>query len=54
MLDVWIVGFFAAALSGIAAIKLIKLLIKSNKFYIFGIYCLLASAVAFLAGFGVI
>jgi len=47
-------GFAAAALSGVIAIKFINLLIKNNKFYVFGIYCLLASALAFLVGFGII
>jgi undecaprenyl-diphosphatase len=49
-----IIGFIAAFICGILSIKFIKLLIKSNKFYIFGIYCLLASAFAFVVGFGVI
>ena len=47
-------GFAAAMLCGIISIKFIKVLIKNNKFYIFGIYCLFASAFAFLTGFGVI
>ena len=47
-------GFLAAMVCGVFAIKFIKALIKSNKFYIFGIYCLLASAFAFLLGFGVV
>ncbi|MCL2200376.1 MAG: undecaprenyl-diphosphate phosphatase [Oscillospiraceae bacterium] len=50
----WAVGFVAATICGIFAIKFIKVLIKSSKFYIFSIYCLLASALAFLIGFGVI
>ena len=50
----WAVGFVAALLSGILAISFIKMLAVSNKFYIFGFYSLLASAFAFLAGFGVI
>jgi len=50
----WLVGFAAAAACGVLAIKFIRLLIKNNKFYVFGIYCLLASVVAFLTGFGVI
>lgn len=50
----WGIGFIAASVSGVLAIRFIKLLIKNNKFYIFGIYCLLASAISFLAGFGVI
>jgi len=50
----WTIGFVVATVCGIFAIKFIKVLIKSKKFYIFGIYCLLASAFAFLIGFGVI
>jgi len=50
----WLVGFAAAALCGILAIRFIRLLVKNNKFYIFGIYCLLASAFAFLVGSGVV
>ena len=48
------IGFSAAVLCGIVSIKFIQVLIKSDKFYIFGIYCLLASAGAFLTGFGII
>jgi len=50
----WLAGFITAAICGIFAIKFIKVLINSSKFYIFSIYCLLASAFAFLVGFGVI
>lgn len=50
----WFIGFVAATICGIFAIKFIKVLIKSSKFYVFSIYCLLASALAFLVGFGVI
>ena len=49
-----VIGFFAALICGIVAIRVIRLLMNSNKFYIFGIYCLCASAFAFLVGFGVI
>ena len=49
-----VVGFAAAFICGIISIKFIRFLIKSNKFFIFSIYCLLASAFAFLVGFGVI
>ena len=51
---IWLIGFVAATVCGILSIKFIKMLIKSNKFYIFGFYCLLASAFAFLVGFGII
>ena len=50
----WALGFIAAFFCGLLAIKLIRVLIKSNKFYIFGVYCLCASAFAFLVGAGVI
>ena len=50
----WLIGFAAATVCGIFAIKFIKVLIKSSKFYIFSIYCLLASIFAFLVGFGII
>jgi len=50
----WIVGFIAAFVCGFFSIMFIRVLIKSKKFYIFGIYCLAASAFAFLVGFGVI
>ena len=49
-----VIGFVAAAVCGVLAIGFINLLIKNKKFYIFGIYCLAASALAFLIGFGVI
>jgi len=50
----WALGFVITTICGIFAIKFIKVLINSSKFYIFSIYCLIASAVAFLIGFGVI
>ena len=49
-----VIGFIAALFFGILAIRLIKLLINSNKFFIFGIYCLCVSVFAFLVGFGVV
>lgn len=49
-----VAGFFIAAVCGIIAINFVKLLMRGKKFYIFGIYCLLASAVAFLTAFGFI
>ena len=48
------IGFVAATVCGIISIKFIRLLIKSKKFYVFGIYCLIASAFAFMVGFGII
>jgi len=48
------IGFIAALISGIIAITFIRMLAKSNKFYIFGIYTLCASLFAFLVGFGII
>ena len=50
----WVIGFIVAATCGIIAIQLIKVLIRSKKFYVFGIYCLFVSILAFLVGFGVI
>ena len=50
----WLVGFAAAAACGILAIQFIKLLMKNNKFYVFGIYCVAASVFAFLVGFKII
>jgi len=49
-----VIGFVAAVICGILAIKVIKVLINSKKFYVFGIYCLGASVFAFLVAFGVI
>jgi len=49
-----IVGFIAAFVCGFFSIVFIRVLIKSKKFYVFGIYCLAASVFAFLVGFGVI
>ena len=49
-----LIGSIAAAFCGVLAIRFINLLIKNKKFYIFGIYCLAASALAFLIGFNVI
>ncbi|MDR2547588.1 MAG: undecaprenyl-diphosphate phosphatase [Lachnospiraceae bacterium] len=50
----WTMGFLAAAICGILAIRLIKLLIKSNRFYFFGIYCLLVAIFGFLVGLGIV
>ena len=50
----WLIGFAAAAVCGVLAIQFIRLLIKNNKLYVFGIYCLLISGFAFLTGFGII
>jgi len=50
----WLIGFIAAFICGFFAILFVRVLIKSKKFYIFGIYCLAASVFAFLVGFGVI
>jgi len=49
-----LIGFIAAFICGLLAIKFIKVLINSNKFYVFGIYCCCASVFAFLVAFGVI
>ena len=49
-----VIGFIAAFICGILAIKFIKVLINSKKFYVFGFYCIGASVFAFLVAFGVI
>jgi len=48
------IGFIAAFICGILAIKVIKVLITSKRFYVFGFYCIGASVFAFLVAFGVI
>ena len=50
----WLTGFVTAALCGILAIGFIKVLVKNNKFYVFGIYCLAASIFALLVGLNII
>ena len=50
----WGIGFIAAMIVGIMAIKFIELLAKHKRFYVFGIYCLGASVFALLVGLGVI
>jgi len=50
----WVIGFVAAFICGLFSIVFIRVLMKSRKFYVFGIYCLAASAFAFLVGSGVI
>ncbi|MCL2111905.1 MAG: undecaprenyl-diphosphate phosphatase [Clostridiales bacterium] len=47
-------GFVAALVFGMIAIRVIKVLARSGKFYIFGVYCLGASVFAFLVGGGII
>jgi Uncharacterized bacitracin resistance protein len=49
-----VIGFIAAFICGILAIKFIKVLVNTKKFWIFGIYCCCASIFAFLLAFGVI
>lgn len=46
----FIIGFIAAALSGICAIKLVKLLMNSNKFRIFSIYTFIVGLTAIIVG----
>ncbi|MCL2446381.1 MAG: undecaprenyl-diphosphate phosphatase [Oscillospiraceae bacterium] len=46
----WVVGFVAAAVSGVLAISVIKLLIRKRKFYLFGFYCVAAAIAAFVIG----
>jgi undecaprenyl-diphosphatase len=49
-----LIGFIAAMICGILSIRVLTVLLKNNKFYLFGIYCFLASVAAFLAGFELI
>ena len=46
----WAAGFAAAFACGVVSIKFIKYLVRVNKFFIFGVYCLFASAAAFIVG----
>jgi undecaprenyl-diphosphatase len=50
----WLVGFVAATICGVISIKFVKLLIRNDRFYVFGIYCLLAAVFALLVGLGAI
>ncbi|MDR2687399.1 MAG: undecaprenyl-diphosphate phosphatase, partial [Oscillospiraceae bacterium] len=50
----WLLGFAAAAVCGVLAIQFIRLLVRNNKFWVFGVYCVAASVFAFLVGFGVV
>lgn len=45
------VGFIAAAVSGVLAIKFLINLLNKNKFYVFSVYCALAGAVSIVFGF---
>jgi len=47
-------GFTAALLCGLVSIRLIKALIKMEKFFVFGVYCAALSAFAFLVSFGLV
>ena len=44
-----VIGFVAALICGLVSVKFVRLLIKGGRFYIFGIYCICASALAFWA-----
>jgi len=50
----WAAGFIAAFVCGMLSIGAIKYIAKHNKFFVFGIYCLLASAFTFAVAFGLI
>jgi len=50
----WAVGFVTAFVCGMLSIGAIKSIAKHNRFFVFGIYCLLASAFAFAVGLGLI
>ena len=43
-------GFLTAFVTGMLSIRLIRLLLRQNRFYVFGYYCLLAAVVALYAG----
>ena len=45
------VGFIAAAVSGVLAIKFLINLLNKNKFYVFSVYCALAGAASIVFGF---
>ena len=47
----WLLGFIAASVSGIFAIKFINILVRAGKLYIFGVYCVIAAIAAFITGF---
>lgn len=44
------IGFLASLIFGILAIKLVKVLIKTNRFYLFAIYCIIAALAALAIG----
>lgn len=46
-----IVGFVAAAISGILAIKFLINLLNKNKFYIFSIYCGIVGLICIIFSF---
>lgn len=50
LLPAYIVGTLAAAISGFAAIKLLQYLLKSRKFIIFAIYCLIVGVFSVIYG----
>jgi len=41
-----VIGFLASLIFGIIAIKLVKVLMKTNRFYLFAIYCIIAALAA--------
>lgn len=46
-----IAGFIAATVAGVLSIKILNFLLKSKKFYIFGIYCIIAGIVSIILFF---
>lgn len=46
-----VIGFVAAALSGILAIKFLINLLRKNRFYIFSIYCFIVGAICLVFSF---
>lgn len=51
LIPVYLVGMITAAISGFCAIKLLQLLLKSKKFFVFSIYCLIAGIFAIVLNF---
>ncbi len=50
----YVAGMVAAMLVGFICIRLVQLLVKNKKFKIFGVYCMIAGALAILFQFGII
>lgn len=51
LLPAYIAGFVTAAVSGFFALKLLQYILKSKKFIVFSVYCLLAGTLAVIFSF---